>query len=97
MASLADNGLKDKSFNFFKREILQTYGFHHLLTLNNLDRIGLLKRATGGSKSHWNNIKKTFQLIKEDVNIDTPDDCSYVYAGLAPLISRLVEAIVKEG
>lgn len=95
MASLADNGLKEKSYNFFKKELLQTYGFHHLLTLNNLEKLGLLKKQN--TKGHWSNIKKAFQLIKEDVNIEQPDDCSYVYAGLAPLISRLVEAILKEG
>lgn len=43
LQSLANSGLKPKVLEHYKREIVQTYGFQHLLTLNNLEKAGLLQ------------------------------------------------------
>ncbi|KAF6767949.1 hypothetical protein AHF37_08503 [Paragonimus kellicotti] len=40
--SFCNGGLKQKLLEYYKREILQVYGFEHMFTLDNLDRIGLL-------------------------------------------------------
>lgn len=49
--SVVQNGLKAKSFDFFRREIIHTYGFETILTLNNLEKAGLLKRQE--QKTNW--------------------------------------------
>jgi hypothetical protein len=36
-------------------------------------------------------------LIKVDVNINDPDDASYVFGGFCPITIRLIEAMVKTG
>lgn len=38
-----NSGLRPKVLEYYKREILQTYGFQHVLTLCNLEQAGLLR------------------------------------------------------
>lgn len=47
--------------------ILQTYGYEHILTLNNLEKAGLLKPQTGG-RNNYPTIRKTLRLWMDDVN-----------------------------
>lgn len=47
--------------------ILQTYGYEHILTLNNLEKAGLLKAQTGG-RNNYPTIRKTLRLWMDDVN-----------------------------
>lgn len=46
---------------------LQTYGYEHILTLNNLEKAGLLKSQTGG-RNNYPTIRKTLRLWMDDVN-----------------------------
>jgi hypothetical protein len=48
LQSVINGGLKQKLFDFYRREILQTYGFEHILTLDNLEKAGLLTLQVGG-------------------------------------------------
>lgn len=43
LQSLTNSGLKQKVLEYYKREILYTYGFKYILTLNNLEKCGLLQ------------------------------------------------------
>ena len=95
LLSVTQSGIKGKIFDFFRREIVQTYGYQHLLTLYNLEKTGLLRRQEG--KSSWNQLKQTFRLIYEDVNQRDPNDIAYAYAGYAPLSLRLIETLYKTG
>lgn len=47
--------------------ILQTYGYEHVLTLNNLEKAGLLKPQTSG-RNNYPTIRKTLRLWMDDVN-----------------------------
>lgn len=47
--------------------LLQTYGYEHILTLNNLEKAGLLKAQTGG-RNNYPTIRKTLRLWMDDVN-----------------------------
>nr|VZI40774.1 unnamed protein product [Spirometra erinaceieuropaei] len=40
--SFCNGGLKQRLLDFYRHEILQSYGFEHMLTLDNLERLGLL-------------------------------------------------------
>eukprot|EP00118_Oscarella_pearsei_P002060 m.9367 g.9367 ORF g.9367 m.9367 type:complete len:611 (+) comp21289_c0_seq2:147-1979(+) len=88
----ACNGFKQKVYDFYRREIIQTYGFEHLRTLKRLEDAGLFKLH--GQKV-YNTIRKTMRLTVEDVNEQNPNDLSYVHSGYAPLTARLVQALTK--
>lgn len=76
--------------------LLQTYGYEHILTLNNLEKAGLLKAQTGG-RNNYPTIRKTLRLWMDDVNEQNPTDISYVYSGYAPLSVRLAQLLSRPG
>jgi len=43
MQSAVNSGLKQKVLEYYKREIIQTYGFEHLITMTLLENSGLIK------------------------------------------------------
>ncbi|KAF9182517.1 hypothetical protein BGZ51_004705 [Haplosporangium sp. Z 767] len=94
--SLVNSGLKPKQFEFFKKEILETYGFEHIQTLENLRRLGMLiKQVT--TKNTYGLVRRSLSLIVDEVNEHAPNDISYVYSGYAPLSVRLVQCVVQRG
>ncbi|XP_015273145.1 PREDICTED: vacuolar protein sorting-associated protein 33A [Gekko japonicus] len=96
LQSVCNSGLKQKVLDYYKREILQTYGYEHILTLNNLDKAGLLKPQTSG-RNNYPTIRKTLRLWMDDVNEQNPHDISYVYSGYAPLSVRLAQLLARPG
>nr|XP_056715732.1 vacuolar protein sorting-associated protein 33A [Euleptes europaea] len=96
LQSVCNNGLKQKVLDYYKREILQTYGYEHVLTLNNLEKAGLLKPQTS-SRNNYPTIRKTLRLWMDDVNEQNPHDISYVYSGYAPLSVRLAQLLARPG
>uniref|UniRef100_A0A3P8YKU5 VPS33A core subunit of CORVET and HOPS complexes n=1 Tax=Esox lucius TaxID=8010 RepID=A0A3P8YKU5_ESOLU len=96
MQSVCNNGLKQKVFDYYRREILQTYGYEHMLTLNNLEKTGLLKPQTS-TRNNYPTIRKTLKLWMEDANEQNPNDISYVYSGYAPLSIRLAQVLARPG
>uniref|UniRef100_A0A8D0D367 VPS33A core subunit of CORVET and HOPS complexes n=1 Tax=Sander lucioperca TaxID=283035 RepID=A0A8D0D367_SANLU len=96
MQSVCNNGLKQKVLDYYKREILQTYGYEHILTLNNLEKAGLLKLQSS-SRNNYPTIRKTLKLWMEDANEQNPNDISYVYSGYAPLSVRLTQVLARPG
>ncbi|XP_067263966.1 vacuolar protein sorting-associated protein 33A [Chanodichthys erythropterus] len=96
MQSVCNNGLKQKVFDYYKREILQTYGYEHILTLKNLEKVGLLKPQST-MRNNYPTIRKTLKLWMEDANEQNPNDISYVYSGYAPLSVRLTQVLARPG
>lgn len=43
MQSVVNSGLKQKVLDSYKRGIIQTYGFQHLITMTLLEKSGLIK------------------------------------------------------
>lgn len=91
--SLTNSGLKQKVFDYYKREIIQTYGFQYLLTLSNLEKVGLLKVQQ--SVRQYTVLRKALRLTVEDENEIDPKDISYVHSIYAPLSVRLAEHIIQ--
>ncbi|KAA0716273.1 Vacuolar protein sorting-associated protein 33A [Triplophysa tibetana] len=100
MQSVCNNGLKQKLLDYYKREIIQTYGYEHILTLNNLEKVGLLKPQST-MRNNYPTIRKTLKLWMEDTNEQAcgfnPNDISYVYSGYAPLSVRLTQLLARPG
>ncbi|KAK3088447.1 hypothetical protein FSP39_019326 [Pinctada imbricata] len=92
--SYCNNGLKPKVLDYYKREILQTYGYEHLLTLLNLEKAGFIRLH--GQRT-YPTIRKSLRLIIEDINEQNPNDISYVYSGYAPLSIRLIQYYARPG
>lgn len=90
---IASNGFKTKLFDYYRREIINAYGFEHLLTLNNLEQVGLLKNATAKS---YATLRKSLGLVVDDVHEQNPNDIAYAYSGYAPLSVRLVQFLSRQ-
>lgn len=96
LQSLVNGGLKPKVFDFYRREILQTYGYEHILSLTNLEKAGCLK--VQDTRNQYSQVKKTMKLIvEEDPDAPAPEDISHVYSGYAPLSVRLVQHFTHAG
>ncbi|GAA5998387.1 tethering complex ATP-binding subunit VPS33 [Rhodotorula paludigena] len=93
--SLVSGGIKQKTLEEFKRDILQTYGFDHLPLLISLERLNLLVRPPPTTRSMpkppFVAARKPLRLIVDDVDETNPSDPSYVFSGYAPLGVRLVQ------
>lgn len=112
LESTISGGLRQKDLDSFKRQILQAYGYQHLLTLSSLEKTGLLSTRgsanvllnpigagtapTEGTKTNYNYLRKILRLIVDEVNEQNPNDISYVYSGYAPLSVRLVQALIQK-
>ncbi|KAI9727988.1 MAG: hypothetical protein M1828_005393 [Chrysothrix sp. TS-e1954] len=48
LESCVSNGLRPKDFDYFRRLVLQAYGFEHLLTISALEKMKLLQVRSGG-------------------------------------------------
>jgi len=94
LQSLVDAGIKQVALDTTKRNIIQAYGFQHLMTLSNLERAGLLKRD--GEKKTWENLNKQLKLINADLDLKNPEDATFAYEGYCPIMVRLVEQIFKK-
>ncbi|KJE88792.1 vacuolar protein sorting-associated protein 33A [Capsaspora owczarzaki ATCC 30864] len=95
LQSLTNGGFKPKVLDYYRREILHTYGMEQLVTLANLEKTGLLRKSDG--KSSYPSLRKALRLVVEDVNQITPNDISYTFSGYAPISVRLVEAFARSG
>ncbi|KAH8675374.1 Sec1-like protein [Xylariales sp. PMI_506] len=109
--SCISGGIKAKEFDQFRRLILEGYGYHHLLTLQNLEKLQLLlsrsspmanmipmpgSAASTGTKTNYTYLRKQLRLIVDEVNEHDPNDIAYVYSGYAPLSIRLVQCILQK-
>ncbi|CAM8962272.1 unnamed protein product [Rhodiola kirilowii] len=68
--SITNSGLPKKHFDYLRRELLHSYGFEQMGTLNNLEKAGLLKKQE--AKSNWPTVKRALNLIIEDTDTATP-------------------------
>ncbi|KAI0401245.1 Sec1-like protein [Xylaria palmicola] len=109
--SCVSGGLKPKDYDHFRRLVLESYGYQHLITLHNLEKLQLfLPRSspmasmipmpgagnTTGTKTNYAYLRKQLRLIVDEVNEHDPDDIAYVYSGYAPLSIRLVQCILQK-
>ncbi|PHH73962.1 hypothetical protein CDD80_3446 [Ophiocordyceps camponoti-rufipedis] len=109
--SCISDGVKPKEYDSFRRLILHGYGYQHILTLNNLEKLQLfvsrssplagVMSLTGGasaygSKTNYALLRKQLRLIVDEVQEDDPNDIAYVYSGYAPLSIRLVQCVLQK-
>ena len=109
--SCISGGIKTKEFEHFRRLILEGYGYQHILTLRNLERLQMFlskssplasmipmagSASATGTKTNYTYLRKQLRLIVDEVNEHDPNDVAYVYSGYAPLSIRLVQCILQK-
>ena len=97
LQSLTNGGIKTSRYDLLKREVVQTYGYEYLFLLQNLEKMGMLKKRESffDTTSSFATIRKQLVLIQADVDASNPDDVSYVSSGYAPISVRIVQTAVK--
>ncbi|MQM08618.1 hypothetical protein Taro_041474 [Colocasia esculenta] len=93
--SITNGGLVKKHFDYLRRELLHSYGFEHMFTLNNLEKAGLFKKQE--AKGNWPNINRALKLLVDENDPSNPSDISYIFSGYAPLSIRLVQHAIRSG
>jgi vacuolar protein sorting-associated protein 33A len=109
LESTLSNGIRQRDLDSFKKQILQAYGYQHLLTLSNLEKMGLLVSreahrgflnpiagAAGQTATDWNAVRRSLQLWVDEVREADPEDIAYVFSGYAPLSLRLVQCVLQK-
>jgi len=96
LQSVVNSGLKPRLFEQYRRLVLQSHGYSHLLTLDRLSKAGLLTQSTG-ARSSYTILKKRLSLILDNVDEQCPADIAYVHSVYAPLSVRLVQHLEKPG
>eukprot|EP00051_Salpingoeca_urceolata_P002162 m.47738 g.47738 ORF g.47738 m.47738 type:complete len:592 (+) comp11943_c1_seq2:309-2084(+) len=98
LLSCATGGLKPKLFEQLRRSLLHSYGYEQLVTLDNLQKMGLLMVADGSSSA---GSAKSFPRLRKRFNLTPPaeqpttDMC--VYYGYCPASVALVNAVCTGG
>ncbi|XP_021771399.1 vacuolar protein-sorting-associated protein 33 homolog [Chenopodium quinoa] len=93
--SVTNSGLPKRQFDYLRREILHSYGFEHMATLNNLEKAGFFRKQE--MRSNWLTVKRAMRLVVEDIYTRNPNDISYVFSGYAPLSIRLIQQAIRSG
>ena len=94
--SLIHGGIKNKLYEQIKKDIINIYGFQEIFLLNNLEKMNILKNYDASS-NYYSELNKKLRLINELVDINEPNDSSYVYSGYCPIFIRLIEKAFTKG
>ncbi|KAK7049665.1 Vacuolar protein-sorting-associated protein 33 [Paramarasmius palmivorus] len=111
LASVTAGGIKNKTLETIKREILQTYGYNFLPLLLSLSAPSLaillpnpLPPATPqsvvASKYPFTSLRKSLRLLIDDDAeslSEVENDISFTYSGYAPISIRLVQCVAQKG
>ncbi|KZO91497.1 Sec1-like protein [Calocera viscosa TUFC12733] len=90
--SITVGGIKPKTLENTKREILQTYGYQYLPLLLHLSTLNLLCKSPAPHLP-LQSLRKHLRLLVDDISEQSPSDIAYVYSGYAPLSIRLVQCV----
>lgn len=111
LESITAGGIRQKEYDSLRRQVVQAYGYHHMLTLDALEKMQLLQgKASGGAfaipgaassaavgkQTDYSAVRRQLQLIMDDVSEQDPEDIAYVYSGYAPLSVRLVQCVLQK-
>ena len=94
LQSLCYGGFKQTKFDQIRRELLQTYGYEYMFTLDILERLGIFTRVPYWD---WKSLNRTFSLCTDEVEVENPNNIAYVTSGYAPLSCRIAESMIRVG
>jgi len=90
-------GFKQKIAEQLKHEIVQTYGYESLFTLERFEKLGLLYRTQ--TRTSFSSALRSLRLMPDGIDEGSlqPQDAACAYSGYAPIISRIAEAVSRIG
>jgi len=90
-------GFKQKIAEQLKHEIVQTYGYESLFTLERFEKLGMLCRNQ--SRTSFPSVLRSLRLMPDGIDEGSlqPQDAACAYSGYAPIISRIAEAVSRVG
>ena len=100
LLSSVSGGLKARDFDQLRQSFIMAYGPQYLITFDKLSKANLFNKRSANattSSSSYNQIRKAFNLVVDEINERAPDDIAYVYSGYAPLSVRLTQCIFEKG
>ncbi|KAH9178834.1 Sec1-like protein [Lactarius sanguifluus] len=110
LASITAGGIKGKTLESIKKELLQAYGYSYLPLLLSLAAPPLAillpnplppstPASVAGAKYPYTSLRKSLRLLIEgNESLDElENDISYVYSGYAPISVRLVQCVAQKG
>ncbi|KAH8835626.1 ATP binding protein [Flagelloscypha sp. PMI_526] len=106
LASLTGGGIKKQTLEGLKREILQSYGYHHLPLLLSLSApsLGLLVPNPPppplSVKYPFSSLRNSLRLLIDDhpeALEEVENDISFTYSGYAPISVRLIQCVAQKG
>lgn len=96
LQSVVNSGLKPKVLNAYRKELVcEAYGHKHMITLQNLEKVGLLTAQS--ANRNYAVLRKRLNLTMDDVNEQEPSDIAYVHSVYAPLSIRLIQNFFQPG
>ncbi|KAF8625204.1 hypothetical protein AX15_005509 [Amanita polypyramis BW_CC] len=109
LASITSGGIKSRTLENVKREILQAYGYEYLpllLALSDPSLATLVPNPLPSSIASTTSVKYPFTYLRKSLRLlidDNPEaleevenDISYVYSGYAPISIRLVQCVAQK-
>ncbi|KAL0951737.1 hypothetical protein HGRIS_008409 [Hohenbuehelia grisea] len=110
LASITAGGIKAKTLENLKREIMQAYGYNRLPLLLSLaapplaillpNPLPASAPASSFPKYPFTSLRKSLRLLIDDnpeALEEVENDISFVYSGYAPISVRLVQCIAQKG
>ena len=88
-------GIRYKFYEQFEKDFLTTYGYKNIILWKNLEKIGLIK--TQDNDLFFSTACNDLNLIYPDIDVNNPNDSSYVFGGYCPIIIRLIEKAFSSG
>ncbi|KAL3320848.1 Vacuolar protein sorting-associated protein 33A [Cichlidogyrus casuarinus] len=101
--SLCNGGLQKKLLNFYRHAIINGYGFEHIYTLENLEKVGLMFEqgttshltGVGQTVSHWAasfdpKLKSQFKLDADGTN-EADAQLGSLFVGYVPMSIRIAQ------
>mmetsp|Transcript_1730 Transcript_1730/g.6086 ORF Transcript_1730/g.6086 Transcript_1730/m.6086 type:complete len:641 (-) Transcript_1730:273-2195(-) len=96
LASVIGEGVGRRNLEGLKRAVLHSYGYQHLVTLENLDKAQLLRRHV--NRGPFKDVCRGLKLVVDELDNENPEDIAYTHAvqAYAPLSVRLVELALRD-
>jgi len=100
-------GLGRSDMDLLRQSVLDAYGFEHILTLEHLERCGLLRSGGqgvlsfaglggGGKAWPWSSLRNDLGLVAQAVDVQHPSSPHYLTSGYAPLSSHIAHLAAKD-
>lgn len=101
LLSMCKGGIDTKTYRSLKSQYLQSFGYHHSVTLKRLKDMGIFSESSD-KRNVFPKIRKKFNLIPKDPDAigrsSPPKDVAYVFGGAySPFLIKLIEQVISKG